>query len=101
VTLPPAGDPYQKAQEIRETVERETESDASAAQQDWERVTHQYGMRPFSAKPAVDLRPSVNGLNVIVRYITRAPQRYEVKTRLFGAIIGLLHKPAAEPVDRV
>lgn len=101
VTLPPAGDPYQKAQEIRETVERETEADASAAQQDWERVTHQYGMRPFSAKPAVDLRPSVNGLNVIVRYITRAPQRYEVKTRLFGAIIGLLHKPAAEPVDRV
>ena len=76
-------------------------ADATAAQQDWERVTHQYGMRSFSAKPAVDLRPSVNGLNVIVRYITRAPQRYEVKTRLFGAIIGLLHGPATEPVDRV
>jgi small-conductance mechanosensitive channel len=100
VTLPAEGDPYQKAQQIRETVERETDADASAAQQDWERVTHKYGMRPFSAKPAVDLRPSPNGLNVIVRYITRAPQRYEVKTRLFGAIIGLLHKPATEPVDR-
>lgn len=100
VTLPAGGDPYQKAQQIRETVERETEADANAAQQDWERVTHQYGMRPFSGKPAVDLRPSLNGLNVIVHYITRAPQRYEVRTRLFGAIIGLLHGPAESTMER-
>ena len=101
VTLPAGGDPYQKAQQIRETVERETEADASAAQQDWERVTHRYGMQAFSAKPAADLRPSVNGLNVVVHYITRAPQRYEVRTRLFGAIVGLLHGPAAQPAERV
>jgi small-conductance mechanosensitive channel len=100
VTLPAGGDAYQKAQQIRETVERETEADANAAQQDWERVTHQYGMRPFSGKPAVDLRPSLNGLNVIVHYITRAPQRYEVRTRLFGAIIGLLHGPAESAGER-
>jgi len=101
VTLPAEGDPYQKAQQIREAVERETEADASAAQQDWERVTHRYGMQAFSAKPAVDLRPSVNGLNVVVHYITRAPQRYEVRTRLFGAIVGLLHGPATQPAERV
>jgi small-conductance mechanosensitive channel len=101
VTLPAGGDPYQKAQQIRETVERETEADASAAQQDWERVTHRYGMQAFSAKPAVDLRPSANGLNVVVHYITRAPQRYEVRTRLFGAIVGLLHGPASQPAERV
>jgi len=40
----------------------------------------------------VDLRPSINGLEVIVRYITRAPQRYEVKSRLFEAIVALVHK---------
>lgn len=94
VTLPSSGDPYQTAQQIRQAVERVTETDASAAEQDWERVTKQYGMRPFSAKPAVDLRPGIGGLNVIVRYITRAPQRSEVKSRLFEAIVGLLHKPA-------
>jgi small-conductance mechanosensitive channel len=94
VTLPTLGDPYQTAQQIREAVERVTETDAGAAEQDWERVTKQYGMRPFSAKPAVDLRPGIGGLNVIVRYITRAPQRSEVKSRLFEAIVGLLHKPA-------
>ncbi len=94
VTLPTSGDPYQTAQQIRQAVERVTETDASAAEQDWARVTKQYGMRPFSAKPAVDLRPGIGGLNVIVRYITRAPQRSEVKSRLFQAIVSLLHKPA-------
>jgi small-conductance mechanosensitive channel len=95
VTLPTAGDPYDTAQEIRKIVERDTETEAREAEQDWERVTRQYGVRPFSAKPAVDLRPSVQGLEVSVRYITRAPQRYQVKSRLFEAIVELLHKHAA------
>ncbi len=95
VTLPITGDPYVRSQEIRQTVERETAADAAEAEQEWERVTRQYGTRQFSAKPAVDLRPSPNGLIVIVRYITRAPQRYEVRSRLFTAIVDLLHKPAA------
>jgi len=94
VMLPPEGDPYQMAEEIRAVVERETESDASQAERDWERVTHQYGTRVFSAKPAVDLRPSVNRLDVNVRYITRAPQRYEVKSRLFQKIVEMLHQQA-------
>jgi small-conductance mechanosensitive channel len=95
VTLPSTGDPYHTSQEIRQTVERETAADAAEAEQEWERVTRQYGTRTFSAKPAVDLRPSAGGLTVIVRYITRAPQRYEVRSRLFTAIVELLHKPAA------
>jgi small-conductance mechanosensitive channel len=53
VTLPAEGDPYGKAEQIRQTVERETEADARSAEQDWERVTRQYGTRAFSAKPAV------------------------------------------------
>ena len=94
VSLPAAGDPYSNAQEIRTLVERETEADAAQATQDWERVTSQYGARNFSAKPAVDLRPSVTGLEVVVRYITRAPERYVMKSKLFQLIVGLLYKPA-------
>jgi small-conductance mechanosensitive channel len=94
VTLPAGGDPYLMAEEIRKLVERETEADAAQATQDWERVTTQYGAHDFSAKPAVNLRPTVHGLEVGVRYITRAPQRYAVKSRLFQVIVDLLHKPA-------
>jgi hypothetical protein len=82
------------AEEIRKVVERETGTDAAQATEDWERVTRQYGARNFSAKPAVDLRPSVNGLEVVVRYITRAPERYVMKSKLFQLIVDLWYKPA-------
>jgi small-conductance mechanosensitive channel len=90
VSVPPGADAYAIAGRIRETVERETESDAQLAEQDWERITKQYGTQSFSAKPAVDLRPGLTGLEVHIRYITRGPQRYEVKSRLFREIVGLL-----------
>ena len=90
VTLPGGGNTYQTAQEIRGIVEEATAEDAQQAEADWQRVTNQYGQREFSAKPALDLRPSLNGIDVIVRYITRAPQRYAVKSRLFEALVKLL-----------
>jgi small-conductance mechanosensitive channel len=90
VGIPAGGDAYAIARRIREVVEHETEADAQLAEQDWERITKQYGTQAFSAKPAVDLRPGHNGLEVQVRYITRGPQRYEVKSRLFREIVGLL-----------
>jgi small-conductance mechanosensitive channel len=92
VTVPATGDPYGTAQRIRELVEKETEAEAQLAEQDWERITKQYGTRSFSAKPAVDLRPAQNGLEIQVRYITRGPQRYEVKSRLFRQIVDVLHE---------
>jgi small-conductance mechanosensitive channel len=106
ISLPMTGDPYLLAQQIREIVERATEADAADAAKDWERVTLQYGTRPFSAKPVAELRPTATGLDVIVRYITRAPQRYQVKSKLFESIVDLLHKatggvaePAPQPVS--
>jgi small-conductance mechanosensitive channel len=94
VTLPAGGDPYGMAEEIRKLVERETDADSAQAAQDWERVASRYGARSFTARPAVNLRPSVNGLEVAVRYITRAPQRNAVKSKLFQEIVDLLHKRA-------
>jgi hypothetical protein len=94
VTLPSGGDPNGTVEEIRKLVERETDPDAAQATEDWERVTKQYGVRSFSAKPSVNLRPMVNGLEVVVQYITRAPQRNAMKSKLFQLIVDLLHKPS-------
>jgi len=98
ISLPTAGDPYLLAQQIREIVERATDTDATDAAKDWERVTQQYGTRPFSAKPVAELRPTAAGLDVIVRYITRAPQRYQIKSKLFEQIVDLLHKASGGAV---
>jgi len=92
VTVPAGGDPYDIARRIQEMVERETEADAQVAEQDWERITKQYGTRAFSARPAVELRPGQMGLEVHVRYITRGPRRYEVKSQLFKEIVGMLQR---------
>jgi len=98
VTVPPGSDPYRVAQEIRDVVERATEPDAEEAAQDWERATRQYGTKPFSARPAVDLQPGAMGLEVGVRYITRATQRNERKSKLLQEIVGLLHRGQAPAV---
>jgi small-conductance mechanosensitive channel len=95
VTLPRDGDPYETVKQIREIVERETQADAAEAAKDWQSVTHQYGAREFSAGPAVSLRPAVEGLEVVVRYITHAPQRNAVKSKLFQAIVDLLRQAKA------
>jgi hypothetical protein len=94
LTLPFAGDPYATAQQIREIVEQQTQADAAAAAKDWERVTQSYKARAFSASPNVSLRPGANGLDLVVRYITRAPQRNAVRSSLFQAIVDLLRKPS-------
>ena len=96
LTLPATGDPYRTAQEIREIVERETQADAAEAARDWQRVTRQYGTREFTAGPAVNLRPGNNGLEAVVRYITRAPERNAVKAKLLHAIVDLLRQPARD-----
>jgi small-conductance mechanosensitive channel len=101
VTLPAASDPYLLADEIRKLVELETDADSLEAAQDWERVTSRYGARSFSSKPAVNLRPSTNGLEVVVRYITHAPQRNAVKSKLFQLIVDLLRKSAVEKTTKV
>ena len=95
VTLPAGGDVYRIGEQIADVVGRQTETESQQAEEEWRRVTAQYGVREFSAKPAVDLRPGAGGLDVTIRYITRAPQRYEVKSRLLQLIVGLLHQPAA------
>jgi hypothetical protein len=92
VTLPMDADPYRTVQQIREIVERETEADAAGATQDWDRVASKYGGSIFSAKPSVELRPSALGLDVVVKYITKAPERNTRKNRLFHEIVELLHK---------
>jgi len=94
LTLPSSGDPYQTAQQIREIVERETEADAIEVGKDGSRVTRQYGAREFSAGPAVKLRPGMNRLEVVGRYITHAPHRNVVKSKLFQEIVDLLRNPA-------
>jgi hypothetical protein len=52
-------------------------------------------MQSFSAAPAINLRPTGEGVQVLVRYVTRAHQRHELRSRLYQAIVELLHEKEA------
>lgn len=92
VTVPAAQDPYPIIEAIQQMVVKETEADTGAAEQEWKQATRRYRVQSVSAQPAVNLRPTGAGLEVHVRYITRANERYATRTRLYQAVVDLLHR---------
>jgi small-conductance mechanosensitive channel len=93
-------DPYPLIQEIRDVVTKETEASFRQAKDEWQRVTHQYGVKSFSAEPAIDVQPTGSGVQVVVRYIARAHERHEIRSKLNHALVELLHGKRAEASAR-
>jgi small-conductance mechanosensitive channel len=92
VNVPPSEDAYSTIALIQKAVAEETEKEARIAEEEWTRLARQNGMSHFSAVPAVNLRPGPLGIEVLVRYVTRAATRYDLRNRLYVRVIGLLHK---------
>jgi hypothetical protein len=53
----------------------------------------------LSAAPLVNLRPAASGIDILVRYVTRAKDRFEMRNKLYQTVIELLHKPAGAAAD--
>jgi len=88
--IPADQDPYPLLDEIQKTMTKETEANARAAEQEWQHATSHYHVRSVSAAPAVNLQPTGSGLEVRVRYITRAHERAAMRARLSRALVQLL-----------
>jgi small-conductance mechanosensitive channel len=95
LNVPPGDNIYKTIQAIHEAVIAQTADDAKLAEAEWKSVTRQRGVGQFSATPSVDLRPAASGIEVLVRYVTRAGDRFEIRNRLFQTVLELLHKPEA------
>jgi small-conductance mechanosensitive channel len=94
VTLPADDSTFDTIELIRKAVLKETAKNARLAEREWKRVTRQsgFGLSQFAASPAVDMRPSASGIAIVVRYVTRASDRFEMRNRLYQCVIDLLHK---------
>jgi small-conductance mechanosensitive channel len=92
VPIPAGVDPYPIAEAVHKTVVAETQANMLLAQQEWQRAVPGHVGRTFAPVPAIMVRPTTLGVNVIVRYITRANERHEVRSRLFHKIVDLLRK---------
>ena len=103
VRIPAGEDVYEIATRVETAAQEETQENARRAEQEWKRGPRVSSLARLSAKPVVLLRPSdPNGIDVQVRYVTRASSRAEVRDRLYRHIIELFQERqrvgAAQPV---
>lgn len=93
LVLPAGRDPYPVVQEIQKKVSEATKDGAKQAEEEWRRATRSREMSSFSVDPAVSIKPVVGGVEVAVRYITRANERYQLRAQLYQAAVEMLgHK---------
>ncbi|HUY13548.1 MAG TPA: mechanosensitive ion channel domain-containing protein [Terriglobia bacterium] len=99
VTVPSEENPYPLIEKIRAIVAEETREYAQTAEKEWKRATSRYGVGAFSALPSVNVQPTGSGVQVMVRYMTRANERSEVRQRLNLAVVDLFHGAKAAPAE--
>jgi small-conductance mechanosensitive channel len=81
---------YELIQQMQAAVDRETETDTEQAELEWQRVAKDIGVGQFGAKPTVELRPAGSGVDVVVRYVTRASERFVLRNKINAALLGLM-----------
>jgi small-conductance mechanosensitive channel len=101
VSVPGGQNPYPVIEAIQRLVHQETEASARLAEEEWQKASTRYRVKNFSAKPAINLRPTGSGIEVHVRYITRAQESQATRARLYEAIVQLLHAKEAQPAASV
>lgn len=99
VTVPFDRDTGGIAQAIEKEVADATADNARQAEQEWRRAARGQRGSGISAVPGVAVRPAgggVAGVEIAVRYVTRASERYALRARLYQTVVGLLAQhPAA------
>jgi len=92
VPVPACANTQDLIESIQQAVVGETGANAEVAEQEWKRGTRGDGLSRFSATPVVNLRPSGSNIDIQVRYVTRASERFELRNRLFQHVVDLLQK---------
>jgi len=93
LSLPASAETYAKAAQLHQAILEETEQDAQLAEQEWKRVPRHSGLSHATASSSVNLRPSGAGVDILIRYVTRASDRLKVRNRLYERVLDVLHKP--------
>jgi small-conductance mechanosensitive channel len=97
VTVPHSEDAYATVELIHKAVLEETLEESKKADEEWKRI----GLSQSGTEAAVNMRPGAGGIDVVVRYVTRAYRRYEMRNRVYERLIELLHKPVNSNKDLV
>jgi hypothetical protein len=95
VLVPYERDPHSVADAILKEVVEATGNTAREAEREWQRAARSQREITFSAAPGIMTRPAAGGVEVAVRYVTRASERFKVRTRLYQAAVQMLSARSA------
>jgi small-conductance mechanosensitive channel len=90
IVVPAGQDPYPIVDAIQKKVLEATAEGAEQAQREWQGAAKSRDMSSRSAAPAINIRPVIGGIEIAVRYVTRANERYQLRAKLYEAAVGLL-----------
>ena len=90
LNVPATATAYELTNRMQVAVEKTTAQDTELAEQEWQHATRKNGLSHFSAAPTVDLRPAASGVDVLVRFVTRASERFEMRRKLYEELLGMM-----------
>ncbi|HME41293.1 MAG TPA: mechanosensitive ion channel domain-containing protein [Steroidobacteraceae bacterium] len=98
VVVPAGRDPYPIVDAITKQVVEATAESARQAEQEWQHAVPAQRGKVFSGMPGVNVKPVVGGVEIAVRYITRANERFALRAKLYQAAVDLLGEKSTAPV---
>ncbi len=101
VVVPAGQDPYPVVDAITKQVADATAESVRQAEQEWQRAVPSQRSKTFSGAPGVNIKPVVGGVEIAVRYLTRAHERYQLRAKLYQSAVDLLGQKHAALAGRV
>lgn len=92
LNVPSTADIKALAKDVEAMAREETAENADLAEKEWKRSARASKLSRVSAAATVDLRPTASGIEIHLRYVTRAPERSEMRGRLYRQVIELLRE---------
>ncbi len=101
VLIPTGQDPFPIIDGVHNLVKEKTEANTKLAEQEWQKTTARYRVKAFTTVPGINMVPTDKGVEIRVRYITRAHESHETRRTLYHAIVELMHgKQEEETVEK-
>jgi len=94
VLVPYERDPSPIADTLYKEVVAATTDSSKQAEQEWKSSAPTRRGAPISVTPGLSIRPAVGGVEVAVRYVTRASERFNIRARLYKTAVSILGQSA-------
>ncbi|MBV9344672.1 MAG: mechanosensitive ion channel [Gammaproteobacteria bacterium] len=95
IVVPFGQDAHAIADALQKEVTAATADSTRQAEEEWRRSSRGARGTQLSAQPGIAVRPAAGGVEIAVRYVARASERFALRARLYQSAVQLLSKSAA------